>query len=220
MGNQLTWLLDFDETLASGNLTWALQQAFPKFIRDNHLAVDSARLQQTMLTLQERARQTPNSALLLGMLFETMGWPRDLQSQLLEDIKSNYRPALFEDALPFLERLRQGRQRVYIVSNNKHTPEHIQLVGIEPYIQGVFTPFTCPDTQPKPHVSLWNYIAKHEAGIDPRAAVIVGDDPWSDGRFADACQLPCWIVDRMQRFSEMVNDKPYRWIQSLREIPI
>ena len=55
MPDPQTWLLDFDETLASGNITYALQYAFPKFIRDHNLKPDPERLKRITLELQERA---------------------------------------------------------------------------------------------------------------------------------------------------------------------
>jgi FMN phosphatase YigB (HAD superfamily) len=218
MPNPRTWLIDFDETLASGNLTQVFQHTFPKFIQENQLTYDKGRLGQVMLALQERARQQPDTEMLLSALFEEMEWPSDLKYQFLEDIRSNTRPNLFEDALPFLEQLREQNNRVYVVSNNKRTPDHVRLLGIEVYIDGVFTPHSCPDTQPKPHNSLWNYITAQNTEIDIATTSVIGDDPWSDGAFAEACGLPCWIVDRMSRFSHMYHQKPYRWVQSLLEI--
>lgn len=213
-----TWLIDFDETLAVGSLTWALQYAFPKFIHDYQLEHDEVRLQQTMLALQERSRQEPDTPTLLAALFEKMDWPHSLQEQFLSDLRSSYRPILFADTQPFLERLAHNNRRVYVVSNNKRTPDHVKLLGLEEFINGVFTPHSCPDTQPKPHSSLWEYITKQHTEIDPHTTGIIGDDPWADGAFAEKCGLPCWIVDRAKRFSIMYEHKPYHWVKSLQDI--
>jgi FMN phosphatase YigB (HAD superfamily) len=215
-----TWLVDFDETLAYGNLTWVLQHSIPKFVQEYELNYDEVHLQQVMLLLQERGRQNPDTLLLLTALFEMMEWPPSLQNQLLANLRSNYRPILFDDTLPFLEQLRTDNCHVYIVSNNKRTPEHLQLLRIHEYISGVFTPHNCPGTQPKPHSSLWTYIMAQEVEIDPQTTAIVGDDPWTDGGFAESCSLSCWIVDRMKRFSKMYSQRPYHWVQSLLDIPI
>jgi FMN phosphatase YigB (HAD superfamily) len=214
-----TWLVDFDETLAVGSLTWVLGY-FPKFVHMHQLDADNARLQQVMLVLQERGRQTPDSMSLLKSLFEMMEWPSALQNQLLADLRSQFQPTLFDDALPFLERLHSYNRRVYIISNNKRTPEHVNLLGIGQYVTEVLTPHSCPDTQPKPHPSLWNYLVMRQAEIDPGTTAIIGDDPWSDGGFAESCGLPCWIVDRQKRFSEMFRHKPYQWVQSLLDVPV
>jgi FMN phosphatase YigB (HAD superfamily) len=149
-----------------------------------------------------------------------MNWPHELAQSLLDDLFLNQKPALFDDALPFLERLLERRERILVVSNNPRTPQHISLLQIEPYIQQIVTPHTCPDTLPKPHRSLWEYIVAHETDIDPETTFVVGDDPWSDGAFAEDCGLECWLVDRLGRFSELYAQKPYRWVRSLSEILI
>ncbi len=220
MAGQNTWLVDFDETLASGNITWAFQYTFPKFIRAHHLNVDPERLASILLVLQERVSQDPDVTPLLRELFEHMDWPQELGQSLLDDLFQNYRPALFDDALPFLNRLNEKHERVLVVSNNPRTPGQVRLLEIEPYVHRVITPDTCPDTLPKPHRSLWEFILANETGIDPEATIVVGDDPWSDGAFADDCGLSCWIVDRMSRFTELYDQRPYRWVRSLSEIPI
>jgi FMN phosphatase YigB (HAD superfamily) len=215
-----TWLIDFDETLASGGLTWAFQFAFPKFVSRHQLAYDPQRLDQVMLAVQERASQEADPQPLLQELFENMGWPGHLKDQLLDDLMTSYQPALFDDTMPFLKKLRQHHRRVYVVSNNRQSPQYMPLLGLEPYIDGVFTPHTCPGTQPKPHRSLWDYITAHEHGIDPQTTVVIGDDPWSEGAFAEACGLACWIVDRMNRFSTMRDNGDCQWVRSLAEIPV
>jgi len=220
MPSPKTWLVDFDETLASGSLTKAFQYSFPKFVLENQLVYDVTHLQEAMLTLQERARQNPDTELLLGILFEMMGWPMDLRHQFLRDIQTNSHPILFEDTVPFLEKLRANKQNIYIVSNNKYTPAHVRSLDLEKYISGVFTPYICPDTQPKPHSSLWEYILTRESDIDPLKSIVIGDDPWSDGAFAERCGLQCWIIDRMNRFSHMYNQKSYRWTQSLLQVSV
>lgn len=215
-----TWLLDFDETLASSGITWAFKDAIPKFAREHQMTYEEKHLASAMLVMQERASQTYDVDSLLHEFFELMNWTHDAQRQLLDDLWSNYRPTLFDDAKPFLERLKYSQQRVFVVSNNQRTPEQLKILGIDAYVQGVFTPDSCPNTQPKPHPSLWEYIAAQEADIDPPSTVVVGDDPWSDGKFADACKLTCWIIDRMNRFTDMRSQTPYFWVHSLSDIPV
>ena len=217
--NIQTWLVDFDETLAVGTLTWVLKYTFPKFIIDHQLAYDETRLEKVMVTLQERSRQNPDSALLLTSLFEMMEWPQSLQAEFMADIGSNYRPSLFDDTLPFLQHMKAGKRRVYVVSNNKHTPLNMQMLQLDEYVTGVFTPKTSPGTQPKPHASLWEFITTQNVDIDPHTTGVIGDDPWTDGAFAENCGLPCWIVDRTKRLSELYSQKPYNWVQSLLDIP-
>jgi FMN phosphatase YigB (HAD superfamily) len=176
------------------------------------------RLGKVILGLQERASQNYDLDPLLHELFESMEWPHRLQSQLIDDLWSNYQPALYDDTLVFLDRLRERNHRVLVVSNSPRTPDQIRFLGLETYVHQVFTPHICANTQPKPHLSLWNYICAQEADIDPATTVVVGDDPWSDGAFAEACGLNCWIVDRMNRFTVLQSQKNYRWVGSLLEI--
>jgi FMN phosphatase YigB (HAD superfamily) len=216
--NVRTWLVDFDETLATGNLTWALQYTIPKFTQEYQLNYDEKQLGQIILVLQERSRQYPDTPTLLTALFDMMEWPHSLQNQFMTDLRSSYRPVLFEDTLPFLKQSRKDGRAVYVVSNNKRTPEHVNLLQLDGYIEGIFTPHTCANTKPKPHISLWRYITERHIEIDPQTTAIIGDDPWADGAFADACGIPCWIIDRTKRFAQMYPEKPYHWIQSLQDI--
>jgi FMN phosphatase YigB (HAD superfamily) len=218
MAAQQTWLLDFDETLASSNITWAFQHAFPKFIREHKLEYNPERLGKVILRLQQRASENYDLDALLHELFESMAWPHRLQSLLMDDLWSGYQPALYEDTLTFLDRLREKQHRVLVVSNSPRTPDQLRILGLDSYVQQVFTPHICANTQPKPHLSLWEFILTSETDIDPTTTVVVGDDPWSDGAFADACGLQCWIVDRMNRFSDLRSQKSYRWVGSLLEI--
>lgn len=222
MNPRKTWLIDFDETLASGSITWAFQSAFPKFIQAHHLRMDNERLARVMLVMQERTSQSADydPAELVEELFEQMEWPAELAQPLLQDLFENYQPALFDDALPFLQRLREKQQRIFVLSNNPRTPRHIRLIEIDQLVERVLTPDTCPDTFPKPHRSLWDFIVANEVDIDPANTVVVGDDPWSDGSFAEACGLDCWLVDRLSRFSALYSARPYQWVRSLDEISV
>lgn len=220
MTTQQTWIIDFDETLASGNITWALQSVFPSFIARHQLPVDRERLASKILELQEVASRNPNPVPLLAALFETMGWPSELQSQLLEELFAHDKPELFDDALLFLERLRSAGHRVLIVSNNPRTLNQVPLLGLESQIDGVFTPHNTPGTLPKPDRSMWDYIIRQNLDIDPENTIVVGDDPWSEGSFAATCGLHCWIVDRMDRFSKLSDTPTYLRVRSLLEIPV
>jgi FMN phosphatase YigB (HAD superfamily) len=218
--NPQTWLLDFDETLASGNITYAMQVAFPKFIREHNLKADPERLRRVVLDVQERSSKDIDPAPLLKALFEGMEWDPALSQALFDALWADMKPELFPDTLPFLERLRARGKRVLIVSNNRRTPEQVELLSLSSLVDGVFTPTLIPNTLPKPHRSLWDYVVTQHIDLTPEAAVMVGDDPWSDGAFAEACGLPCWIVDRGSRFGEMRAQSPYQWVASLTDIPI
>lgn len=214
------WFLDFDETLATSAITWGLDYAFPKLIAQHRLSNDLVRFHQAILVAQERTNRESDLRSILYDLFEALDWPHELEDALMGDIFTNYQPELFDDAVPFLEQLRQKGRKVYIVSNNPISPKHIEALDLGRYVTQIFTPKLYPNCQPKPHRSLWDAITASYAEINPRTSVFIGDDPWSDGAFAENCDLPCWLVDRMDRFGALHAKQPYRRVRSLLEIPI
>ena len=214
------WFIDFDETLATGSISWAFEWAFPKLIREHRLRADDALLAQAVLTAQERSSANLAPQAILHELFETMGWDSSLEAALFDDILTNYRPQLFDDALPFLTRLKALNRRVFVVSNNRLSRKFVKLLEIEEHITGIYTPEKYPGTQPKPHRSLWDCVLAADDQVNASNSVFVGDDPWSDGAFADNCGLRCWIVDRAGRFSDNYNQQQYQWVRSLLDIPL
>jgi FMN phosphatase YigB (HAD superfamily) len=117
-----------------------------------------------------------------------------------------------DDTLDFLAWLSGLQDRVFILSNNDGAQKIAGMLGIAPYIEGYFTPGLCGVRQGKPHRALWDYVvSRHNIG----SAVMVGDDPWSDGAFADVCGVPCFIVDRLDRFGDLER---YRRVTSLRDV--
>jgi FMN phosphatase YigB (HAD superfamily) len=220
VAEQKTWIIDFDETLARGSITWALEQEFPKFIAAHQLPVDGARLNALVLELQEVASQHASAAPLVARLFNEMGWREDLQDEFLKSLFGSYTPTIFDDTLPFLDRLRERSDRILIVSNNPRTLEQVPILALQDYFLGVYTPSNCPGTLPKPDRSLWEYVRGNHTEIDPQHTIVVGDDPWSEGAFAEACGLECWIVDRLNRFEGVSAGKRYGRVRSLLEIPL
>jgi FMN phosphatase YigB (HAD superfamily) len=212
------WLLDFDDTLASGPVTWGLVHAFPKLIRDHALPVDDGIFRQAILRAQERSNTEFDPRPILHDLFLDLGWPAALEEPLLNDVAQNYRPELFPDAAPFLDRLRVEGCAVLVVSNNSRSAQLVSQLGLQSVIDRVFTPRFCPGTLPKPHRSLWDHLCTQFDDLTPDNAVMVGDDPWSDGAFAENAGVPCWIVDRGNRYSALVATRPYRWAISLLHI--
>jgi FMN phosphatase YigB (HAD superfamily) len=213
----MRWFIDFDDTLASGPITWALDYAFPQMIQDHRLECDAERFAQAVLHAQERANIDGDAQAILDELFDTMRWPHSLQSELEQAIYRNYQPALFDDALVFLERLRAAGQPIYIASNNQHARHWASHLGIAHYFHAIFTPATCP---PKPHRGFWDHILTVLPDLDASAACFIGDDPWSDGVFAEVLGVECWIIDRASRYQPLHSRRPYRWVRSLRDIAI
>ncbi|MBI5666387.1 MAG: HAD family hydrolase [Chloroflexi bacterium] len=214
------WFLDFDDTLATGATTWGIKYALPRLIEQHRLVYDEAALWQAILVAQEKANLITDPRPVVAELFETMGWPRDLLAELIQDVQTGYRPELFPDALPFLQQLQRRQQPVYVISNNPTAPQIAQRLGLSPYIRQVYTPQGCPGTQPKPDRSLWDFVLAANPEVKPLRAVIVGDDPWSDGAFAAACGLACWIVDREERFAGVDGRIAAKRVKSLLDIPV
>jgi FMN phosphatase YigB (HAD superfamily) len=216
----MNWLIDFDDTLANGPITYALQQVFPRLIQQHGLAYNAEHFAAVVLQCQEIASQTGNDARILQDLFQAMNWPQELQGQLLQEVFDNYKPILFADSVPFLERLTQAGQTLYILSNNNHAGDLATQMNLAPYFQDVFTPKGCGVKQGKPHPDIWEIIQQKGVLADVKNITIVGDDPWSEGLFSERCGLSCWIVDRLTRFEGLHASKAYQWARTLDEIGV
>jgi FMN phosphatase YigB (HAD superfamily) len=216
----MNWLIDFDDTLVNGPITYALQQVFPRFIQEHGLPYDPDHFAAVVLQCQEVASQTGNDARILQDLFQAMGWSQDLQHTLLNDVFESYTPSLFDDAVPFLERLKGGGHTLYILSNNNHAPELAAHMNLASYFEDVFTPELCGVKQGKPHKDIWQILL--ERGLFQHAAdtIIIGDDPWSEGLFSERCGLSCWILDRLKRFKALYDQKPYLWATTLYDVEV
>jgi FMN phosphatase YigB (HAD superfamily) len=104
--------------------------------------------------------------------------------------------------------------------NNNYAPHIAEQLGIARHFAGIFTPKSCGGVRGKPQREMWDHLLAQRIVADHPADMtgMVGDDPWSDGTFSERCNIPCWIVDRMDRFARLRADKPYRWAASLAEI--
>jgi FMN phosphatase YigB (HAD superfamily) len=214
------WLVDFDDTLATGPVTWGYQWALPKFIKLHKLPVDLEELEQSLLIAQEKANETTDLASVLDEFFQMMNWPKSLQRDLLFDVQEHYRPELFEDAKPFLEVLHRARQTVFILSNNPHTLIHARETGLQHLVDDVIIPPMLPEAGPKPDRSLWDKLVERFPMVGAGGATVVGDDPWSDLAFAKTCGLTAWLVDRHNRFANLELAPNAHRVRSLLEIKL
>jgi FMN phosphatase YigB (HAD superfamily) len=216
--DQTYWLVDFDDTLAVGLTTWGYAQAIPDLVQQHDLVFDATQFESAMLIAQEQASRITDPTPVIDEFLENMGWPSALRAHLLEAMRHSYQPELFEDAVPFLNRLQAAGKTIYIVSNNPRTPGAVEQLGLTGLVNQVFTPKRCPGTSPKPHCSLFDYIAGINPAVTRTNAVVVGDDPWSDGAFAKNCGLAGWLVDRHNRFETLTPLHDVKRVQSLLDI--
>ncbi len=212
--------LDFDDTLVSGMNTWALAHVLPALIQEHGLPFDEKQYQQAIIIALESASHNLDESLILDTLFSQLNWPDALKSSLMSRVFGEFAPAIFEDTVSFLDQARDAGHRLYIVSNNNQAGEILETLGLRHYFDAVFTPEGCKVKVGKPAGEMWQVVCSQLAEPDLTDACFVGDDPFSDGAFADTCGIPCYIIDRTGLYSTLHPSKPYRWITSLGDIQI
>jgi FMN phosphatase YigB (HAD superfamily) len=217
----MNWILDFDDTLAVGPNTWALTVILPQIVATNKLPFDQARFTEATLRAQEIAGETSDDQAILDEMFRALDWPTHLKQDLVARMYNEYQPGLYDDTLRFLERLKAGGHTALVISNNNYAPHIAQQLGIDQYFAGILTPKLCGGLRNKPDRDMWDYAAS-QALIDASAPIIVlGDDPWSEGAFADSFGQSCWILDRLGRYRSLHSRYPsYRWAASLDDISV
>lgn len=210
------WILDFDDTLVSGIITWGWTGAFPKLVADHGLEWDGDRFAGAMLVAQQAGSESPDASAIVDGLFQTMGWPIDLKLALFDDLQRNYGPKLYDDTLPFLQALRG--QNVFVISNNPRTERTIDYLDLSDYFTRVFTPANSPPCRPKPQADLWQRLIEEYPDVNTTNTLIVGDDPWSEALFGTACRVPSVIVDRFGRYGSLADQFDCQWITSLHDL--
>jgi FMN phosphatase YigB (HAD superfamily) len=214
----MRWFIDFDDTLAVGPMTWAFENVIPRMVREHNLLYDPIIFDEAALTAQRHANENIDENIVLDDLFKKIDWPQELKDQFIHNIYTGYVPSLFDDALPFLDRLTAAAQDIFILSNNNHAAYLAKQLGIAHYFTAILTPQSCGGLPAKPQRDMWDYAVVQHAIEVAAPAVIVGDDPWSDGDFSQNCNISCWILDRMNRYGSLHESKPYKWVHSLSEI--
>jgi FMN phosphatase YigB (HAD superfamily) len=112
-----------------------------------------------------------------------------------------------------------GHQMV-VVSNNNQAHEIIETLALGGYFEAVYTPKSAQVKRGKPAGDLWEYVTQQLETIDLSDACFVGDDPFSDGTFADLRGMLCYLVDRTGLYAALYPDSRYHWVQSLAEIDL
>ncbi|WP_119070948.1 HAD family hydrolase [Aggregatilinea lenta] len=214
------WLVDFDDTLATGPVTWGYQHALPKLIEAHGLPVDPVRFNRSLLAAQELSNQTMDLDAILHGFFQEMNWPAELEQSLLRDVLENYRPQLFEDTTAFLSALHVAGQTVVVLSNNPRAPQFARDLGLDAIVDDVITPHMLPGARPKPDRSFWDRVMERLPAATGDNAIMVGDDPWSDLAFAQECGLHAWLLDRYDRFADVDLGLNMRRVRTLLEIEV
>ena len=211
----MNWILDFDDTLVMGPNTWAFETVLPDLIATHGLPYDAALFETVTLRAQQGANEDIPEEALLNFVFESLGWPASLKKELINRVFAGYQAHLFDDARPFLDQLMKTGHTVYLVTNNDHAVNWVQHLGLQPYFRAIISP-KASQSRAKPHRDMWDVLnASYALSGD---VAMVGDDPWSDGSFAQKAGIPCWILDRLGRYESLHESLPHRWVQSLSEI--
>src|SRR5215468_5722105 len=116
------WFIDFDDTLAVGPMTWAFANVIPAMVRKYRLPYYAPTFNKAALRAQKRGNENVDEMLLVQELFSTMEWPPSLVEKFLYDVYNGYHLTLFDDALPFLERLKDAGHSLFVISNSNKTP--------------------------------------------------------------------------------------------------
>ena len=214
------WIIDFDDTLAVGPNTWALTRIIPDMVVQYDLTYNADHLNTVSLRAQQLANETNNEEVILREMFQALGWPPELQKELLTRMYQEYIPMLYSDTMPFLESLKATNDIVFIVSNNNRAPQLAETLGISRWVKDILTPERCDNAKAKPHSDMWDFMVSSGLISADIPVTIVGDDPWSEGGFADAAGQPCYIVDRLNRYHSLHREYKYFWCASLLEIQL
>jgi FMN phosphatase YigB (HAD superfamily) len=210
-----TVLVDFDDTLAVGPVTWGIETFLPEVMARHGLAPDRARLDAALIAAQELAAEKfDDDQVLTGFLAE-MDWPEELYADLAVGFGFEFAFSLFDETLPFLRWLRERGVRAFVVSNNNRSPRLAEELGIADHLAGFITPSMDESLRPKPDPSMFNAVLAQLPDLDPETTVMIGDDPWSDAGFAAACGLPCLLVDRTRRYRGLTPLGRVRFLDSL-----
>jgi FMN phosphatase YigB (HAD superfamily) len=211
-----TWLLDLDDTLQVGPLSWATVHIFPEIIAQTGIKPERATFEAAYARAQEIYNAGGSNEVLGDEFFQILGWPVALKTAIIERFTKEYQPALFEDTPAFLDWAAGRGDRLYITANNKWARSVCQLLGISHYFAEILTPADS-GVSGKPSPAMWEYLKARTGLTEDADVVLVGNNLTTDGAFARNCGLDCIIVDRYQRFADMPEHCFH--VTSLSDIP-
>jgi FMN phosphatase YigB (HAD superfamily) len=208
-------LMDFDDTLAAGPLTWGTEKFLPSVMARHGLTPDQARLDAAVVTaLEKSAAHVEDDEVLTGFLAD-MGWPQELRADLAVGMEAEFAFSLFDDTVAFLRRLRKRGAKVFVVSNNNRSPQLAKKLGIAKHFAGFLTPAMQESLLPKPDRSMFDALRTRLPDLDPARTILIGDDPWADAPFAAASGLRCLLVDRARRYRALTLPDHVTFVDSL-----
>jgi len=213
------WFLDCDETLVQSSYSWGMKVAFPNLMERHQLQFDRVKIEHAMNVVLQQTSDKSDILTITTAFFKELDWSNDWVNELLDDFRTNFKPSLFDDTIPFLEKLKKQNEVVSVISNNVHATNILKEVSIDAYMDYVITPSIC-GCEPKPHISLWNYVKKVIPNIDIQNCIMIGNDKKIDGLFADRCGIHCCIIDRNRNSNTHPQDNKYQWVSSLLEISV
>jgi putative hydrolase of the HAD superfamily len=120
---------------------------------------------------------------------------------------------LYDDVLPCLKRLRDAGVRIALVSNavGHGLEDVVAHFALDDYVETTLSSSDIGLVKPAPEVF---HTVLDRLGVEPAAAVMVGDDVEADVRGALACGCGAILLDRGGRY-----DLPLPTIRSLAELP-
>jgi len=162
----------------------ALQVEIDHYRAEHHVAVDAAslaRLRQDCAAVFGAALGAPVAGLA----------PQALHDALLEGLRFR----VFDDVVPALTALRAGGSRLAVVSNwDVSLHEVLATTGLTPWFDVVLT--SAQEGTAKPEPGLFLRALEQLGGIDPSAALHVGDDLVADVAGARAAGVEPVLLDR------------------------
>lgn len=197
-----TWLFDLDDTLQVGPFSWAAIHVFPDIIQQVGVKPERATFEAAYGRAQEIYNAGGTNDVLGDEFFQILGWPIALKSAILERFGKEYKPALFDDTLTFLDWATVRGDHLYLTTNNKWARSVCQMLGITHYFTDILTPADC-NVARKPNPGMWEYLKARTGVSEESGVVLVGNALSIDGVFAKNCDLDCIIVDRYDRFDQM-----------------
>jgi len=202
MQNYHTWLLDLDDTLQVGLFSWAAVNVFPEIIEQTGVKPERTTFEAAYARAQEIYSAGGSNEVVGDEFFRLLGWPAAFTSVMLKRFANDYKPALFDDTLTFLDWTKARGDQLYLTTNNKWAQHVCKSLGITAY----FADILLPDDDmihSKPAPDMWNQLKARTGLTEESGVVLVGNELTTDGVFAQNCGLDCIIVDRYDRFADM-----------------